>query len=89
MLERIADKTSLMDLQHQGRHNVIAAAVLELDSGVAIVDPGPASTIPALQSGLRAAGIALEDVSVLLATHVHLDHAGNSMRSTAPINSST
>ncbi len=76
LLERVADKTSLIDLHHQGRRNVIAAAVLELDSGVAIVDPGPASTIPALQSGLRAAGIALEDVRALLATHVHLDHAG-------------
>lgn len=76
LLERVAENTSLIDLRHQGRRNVIAAAVLELDSGVAIVDPGPASTIPALQSGLQAAGIALEDVRALLATHIHLDHAG-------------
>lgn len=72
----MAEGISLIDLQHAGRRNVIAAAVLELDSGVAIVDPGPASTMPVLRSGLREAGIDLNDVRALLATHVHLDHAG-------------
>ena len=75
-MERVAEGTSLIDLQHAGRRNVIAAAVLELDSGVAIVDPGPASTVAVLRSGLQEAGIDLNDVRALLATHVHLDHAG-------------
>jgi len=72
----VAEGTSLIDLQHGGRRNVIAAAVLELDSGVAIIDPGPTSTIPVLRSGLQEAGIDLNDIRALLATHVHLDHAG-------------
>ena len=75
-MERVAEGTSLIDLNHAGRSNVIAAAVLELDGGVAIVDPGPASTIPMLRSELKEAGIDLSDIRALLATHIHLDHAG-------------
>ena len=43
-MEQIADKTHLIDLRHCGQASVIGAAVLELDAGVAIIDPGPAST---------------------------------------------
>jgi glyoxylase-like metal-dependent hydrolase (beta-lactamase superfamily II) len=41
-----------------------------------LVDCGPASTIPALEAGLRVAGLELADLRHLLLTHIHLDHAG-------------
>src|SRR5439155_3214110 len=44
--------------------------------GVALVDPGPSSTLPALKRGLDAAGIGLSDVRALVLTHIHLDHGG-------------
>src|SRR5512145_2236405 len=66
----------IIDLQFQGRGRVIATAVLEGPSGVALIDPGPTSTIHALESGLEAHGHALEDVNAILLTHIHLDHAG-------------
>ncbi|MCZ6917449.1 MAG: MBL fold metallo-hydrolase [Gemmatimonadetes bacterium] len=75
-MERIADGVGLVDLHHDGRRSVIAAAVLETDSGVAVIDPGPSATIPALRSGLQQAGLDLSDIRVLLATHIHLDHSG-------------
>jgi glyoxylase-like metal-dependent hydrolase (beta-lactamase superfamily II) len=75
-VEQIADKTHLIDLNHCGRPSVIAAAVLELESGVAIIDPGPASTVPTLRARLHEAGIGLLDIRALVATHIHLDHAG-------------
>jgi glyoxylase-like metal-dependent hydrolase (beta-lactamase superfamily II) len=67
-----------IDLQFQGRGGVIATAVLEGPSGVALIDPGPTSTLHALESGLQAHGHALEDVKAVLLTHIHLDHAGAS-----------
>ena len=61
-MEQIADKTHLIDLHHCGQASVIGAAVLELDAGVAIIDPGPASTIPVLRSRLHEASIGLPAV---------------------------
>jgi glyoxylase-like metal-dependent hydrolase (beta-lactamase superfamily II) len=43
---------------------------------VAIIDPGPSSTLPALRAGLERAGMTLADVRAILLTHIHLDHAG-------------
>jgi glyoxylase-like metal-dependent hydrolase (beta-lactamase superfamily II) len=67
-----------IDLQFQGHGRVIATAMLEGPSGVALVDPGPSSTLHALESGLRAEGHELNGVKALLLTHIHLDHAGAS-----------
>jgi glyoxylase-like metal-dependent hydrolase (beta-lactamase superfamily II) len=72
----LASGLSYFDLHFLGVPRVIAAGVLHGPGGVAIVDPGPSSTLPALRSGLEAAGIAMADVRALLLTHIHLDHAG-------------
>jgi len=65
-----------IDLQFQGRGRIIATAVLEGPSGVALIDPGPTSTLHALEAGLQAHGHTLSDVKAVLLTHIHLDHAG-------------
>lgn len=65
-----------VDLHFQGTPNVVATAVLEGPSGIAFVDPGPSSTLPALESGLQSLGYQVDDVRALLLTHIHLDHAG-------------
>jgi glyoxylase-like metal-dependent hydrolase (beta-lactamase superfamily II) len=41
-----------------------------------LIDPGPTSCLPALESGLASSGRRLSEVRTLLLTHVHLDHAG-------------
>jgi glyoxylase-like metal-dependent hydrolase (beta-lactamase superfamily II) len=67
-----------IDLQFQGHGKVIGTAVLEGPSGIGLIDPGPSSTLHALESGVRALGYRLDDVKALLLTHIHLDHAGAS-----------
>ena len=67
-----------IDLHFQGHGRVIATAVLEGPSGVALIDPGPTSTLAALESGLQAIGHRLDEVQQILLTHIHLDHAGAS-----------
>lgn len=67
---------SWIDLEFQGRPQAIAAAVLQAAGGVAIVDPGPSTCLGALERGLERRGIGLRDVTHLLLTHIHLDHAG-------------
>lgn len=66
-----------IDLQFRGSPRVIATAVLQGADGVTLIDPGPTSCLPALESGLRDRGLALRDVRTLLLTHIHLDHAGS------------
>jgi glyoxylase-like metal-dependent hydrolase (beta-lactamase superfamily II) len=65
-----------VDLGFLGLRRVIGTAVLAGPSGVTLVDPGPASCLAALESGLADAGCRLEDVRAILLTHIHLDHAG-------------
>jgi glyoxylase-like metal-dependent hydrolase (beta-lactamase superfamily II) len=65
-----------IDLHFLGLRRVIGTAVLEGPSGLTLVDPGPTSCLPALESGLAAHGRRLDDVRSILLTHIHLDHAG-------------
>jgi glyoxylase-like metal-dependent hydrolase (beta-lactamase superfamily II) len=67
---------SYFDLNFRHLPRIIATAIVHGSGGVAIVDPGPSSTLPSLRAGLDAAGIGLADVRALLLTHIHLDHAG-------------
>lgn len=75
-MRSIAPATSLIDLHFQGHSEYIACYVLESASGLALIDPGPTSTLPRLEESLRLAGLSLDGVTDILLTHIHLDHAG-------------
>jgi len=75
-MNSLAAGMSYIDVKFQGVPRVIATAVLQAPGGVALVDPGPSSTLPALRADLQRAGITIADVTALLLTHIHLDHAG-------------
>jgi glyoxylase-like metal-dependent hydrolase (beta-lactamase superfamily II) len=72
----VASGLSYLDLHFLDVPRVIATAVLHGPGGVALVDPGPSTTLRVLRAELERAGISLSDVRALLLTHVHLDHAG-------------
>jgi glyoxylase-like metal-dependent hydrolase (beta-lactamase superfamily II) len=72
----LAPGIAWVDLQFRGSPHVIATAVVSSAGGVALIDPGPASCLDALELGLNGIGIRLEDVTHILLTHVHLDHGG-------------
>ncbi len=65
-----------IDLDFLGRSGVIAAGLLEGPRGLALVDPGPASTAGSLRAALAARGRSLDEVVAILVTHIHLDHSG-------------
>lgn len=67
---------SPLDVHFLGHPNVIASCLLEGPGGVALVDPGPASSLTGLEAALAARGRSLADVDAILLTHIHLDHAG-------------
>jgi len=75
MVERLDAVTSFVDLRHQGRPRAIGTGVLELDDGIALVDPGPTACLGELRARLETLDHALPDVRAILLTHIHLDHA--------------
>lgn len=66
-----------LDLNFQGRQRSIAAYMLEHSAGVVLVESGPGSTLEALQCALKAHGYGLHNITHVLLTHIHLDHAGS------------
>src|SRR5258708_10221730 len=69
---------SIMALDNvwMGRPRSIAAGLLESDGHLAVVDPGPGSTLETLRQQLQAHGIGVGELDAILLTHIHLDHAG-------------
>lgn len=67
---------SYLDLLFLGRRHAIATAVVRGPSGIALIDPGPSTCLETLELGLQGIGSRLADVSDILLTHIHLDHAG-------------
>jgi glyoxylase-like metal-dependent hydrolase (beta-lactamase superfamily II) len=66
----------LLDLEFQGMAGVVAAYLLTGPHGHTLLETGPGSTLGALDRAVAAAGAQLDDVTQLVVTHIHLDHAG-------------
>lgn len=65
-----------ISLPFQGEEEIVGSYLLRGDEELALIDPGPTSTSEALLDGLRLAGFDPQDLTHILVTHVHLDHAG-------------
>lgn len=74
----LAPGVSYVDLHFLGRRRAIATAIIRSAGEVALVDPGPTTCLATLEEGLHAQGVRLSDITQLLLTHIHLDHAGAS-----------
>lgn len=75
-VQALAAGVGFADLKFLGNPGVIATALLHGPDGVAIVDPGPTTTMAALEEALAARGFGWRDIRAILITHIHLDHAG-------------
>jgi glyoxylase-like metal-dependent hydrolase (beta-lactamase superfamily II) len=64
------------DLRFLGEPEIIATGLLSGREGVALIDPGPSTTLDTLKAAVAGRGISLSDVRAILLTHIHLDHAG-------------
>ena len=65
-----------IDLQFLGKPAIIATVVLQGPRGLALIDPGPSTTLDHLTRALKQKGFSVADITQLLLTHIHLDHAG-------------
>ena len=65
-----------LDLNFQGKTEAIASYLIRHPGGAILIESGPGTTTAALQQGLGAQGLSVADVTHVLLTHIHLDHAG-------------
>jgi glyoxylase-like metal-dependent hydrolase (beta-lactamase superfamily II) len=65
-----------LDLNFQGRSHAIAAFLIRYADGAILIESGPGSTLSALQACLMKEGLSPRDITHVLLTHIHLDHAG-------------
>lgn len=72
----IAAGLDYVDVRFLGYPNIIATGILHGRSGVALVDPGPQTTLANLTDELGRRGMSVRDVTELVITHIHLDHSG-------------
>lgn len=72
----IDDGVMLLDLRFQGTPGAIGSYLFAGDDEVVLLEVGPGSTRTMLEEMVQRAGYAMEDVSRLIVTHIHLDHAG-------------
>jgi glyoxylase-like metal-dependent hydrolase (beta-lactamase superfamily II) len=69
-----------IDLMHLGIPGAIGVWAIEGPGGWVVIESGPESTWEALCGGLHEFHVSPEDVSALLLTHIHLDHAGGAWK---------
>ncbi|MBE9475166.1 MAG: MBL fold metallo-hydrolase, partial [Chloroflexi bacterium] len=67
-----------LDLNFLGIEGAIASYLIPHIHGAVLVECGPGSTIPVLQAHLNSHGFNVSEISDVLLTHIHLDHAGAS-----------
>jgi glyoxylase-like metal-dependent hydrolase (beta-lactamase superfamily II) len=65
-----------ISLPFQDEEEIIGSYLLAGNGELALIDPGPTSTLEALLDRLRMTGFDPQDLTHILVTHVHLDHAG-------------
>lgn len=75
---QLADDLWLIDTQFQGERDIIASYLIAGSDGLALIDVGSAASVNALLAGVRAAGFDPVEITSLILTHIHLDHAGAS-----------
>jgi glyoxylase-like metal-dependent hydrolase (beta-lactamase superfamily II) len=65
-----------ISLPFLNEQEIIGSYLLAGENELAIIDPGPGSTLEPLLGAIREVGFDPQAVTHILATHVHLDHAG-------------
>jgi glyoxylase-like metal-dependent hydrolase (beta-lactamase superfamily II) len=65
-----------IDLQFLGMPGAIATYLIPHNQGAVLVESGPGSTLPTLITGINAHGFTAAEITDVILTHIHLDHAG-------------
>lgn len=73
---QLTTNTWSISLPFQGEEGIVGSYLLAGKNDLVVIDPGPESIMEALLDAIRMVGFNPRDVTHILATHIHLDHAG-------------
>ncbi|MCC6259643.1 MAG: MBL fold metallo-hydrolase [Anaerolineales bacterium] len=65
-----------IDLNFQNKPQAIASYLMRGKDAIVLIESGPGSTLPALTAALANLALSPRDITHVLLTHIHLDHAG-------------
>ncbi len=65
-----------IDLNFQNKTQAIASYLIRQNDAVVLIESGPGSSLPALEAALAKEHLTPRDITHVLLTHIHLDHAG-------------
>lgn len=65
-----------IDLNFQNKTQAIASYLIRYEDGAILIESGPGSTHSTLEAGLAKEKLTPRDITHVLLTHIHLDHAG-------------
>lgn len=65
-----------LDLNFQNKTQAIASYLIRDGEAVVLIESGPGSTLAGLEAALSLHGLSPANVTHVLLTHIHLDHAG-------------
>jgi glyoxylase-like metal-dependent hydrolase (beta-lactamase superfamily II) len=74
--QSIAPGIEVIDLEYLDEPRSVATVFITGTSGIALIDPGPSTTLPVVRRRLAERGASVADITDILLTHIHLDHAG-------------
>ncbi|MFN8381854.1 MAG: MBL fold metallo-hydrolase [Anaerolineales bacterium] len=65
-----------IDLNFQNKTQAIASYLIRSNDAIVLIESGPGSTLSALEAALAKEQLSPRDITHVLLTHIHLDHAG-------------
>lgn len=69
----------LIDAEYHGRHGVLGTYLVKGEVSM-VIDTGPTASIPGVLQDLQRIGVGRDELILVGATHIHLDHSGGSWR---------
>src|SRR5665213_653041 len=76
LAKEVAPGVFLLDHHFRGSPGVIGSYLITDGDALTLIETGPASTMETLLAGVRQAGFDPDQISNIVITHIHLDHAG-------------
>ncbi|MRX53385.1 MBL fold metallo-hydrolase [Bacillus idriensis] len=75
LVTKIDERLAIIDSHDLGMTGRTSSYVL-LEEDITLFEPSSSPSVPYIKNGLKELGIKLEDISNIVVTHIHLDHAG-------------
>ncbi len=72
-IEEVAEQTYRIEVPIPKVDTIFAVYLIHEAKGV-VIEPGPATTVPSIQEGMKQLG--MKELAYIIPTHIHIDHAG-------------